>query len=270
MARDAGSRDALPLLAFALRRLYERHGQEGRLTLAEYEALGGLEGAIREEAQRVLTDARPSADDLEALHAAFVPAMVRINAEGGYARRRAVLLDLPTRAAPTLRRLVDARLLVTDRAADGREVIEVAHEALLRAWPQLGDWLAEDQDQPRLLESLQRAAEDWDKGGRRPELLLHRDSRLQDAEALPTNPRRRPPNPPRRSVLRKGALNPRSASARPLPGGLCRNPPRAPVQHARWIGESEKRNDFGVRAHQLYPFMPRLGGLRCIDCCSSR
>ena len=36
--------------------------------------------------------------------------------------------------------------LVTDRDAQGRETIEVAHEALLRTWPQLGAWLAEDRD----------------------------------------------------------------------------------------------------------------------------
>ncbi len=189
MVRDTGTRDALPLLAFTLRRLYERYGQNGHLMMAEYEALGGLEGAIREEAQRLLTEAKPSAEELEALHAAFVPAMVRINAEGGYARRRALLLDMPPRVVPLLRRFIDARLLITDRDTAGREIIEVAHEALLRTWPQLATWLAEDRDSLRLLESLQRAAEEWDKGGRSDALLVHRDGRLQDAEALLANPR---------------------------------------------------------------------------------
>ena len=137
----------------------------------------------------MLEEAQPSPEQLEALHAAFVPAMVRINAEGGYARRRALLLDMPPRAVPLLRRFVDARLLVTDRDTEGREIIEVAHEALLRAWPQLTTWLAEDQDKLRLLESLQQAAEEWNKGGQRPDLLIHRDGRLQDAEALLANSR---------------------------------------------------------------------------------
>jgi WD40 repeat protein len=189
MVRDTGTRDALPLLAFTLRRLYERYGQDGRLEIREYEALGGLEGAIREEANRLLEETQPSPEQLEALHAAFVPAMVRINAEGGYARRRATLLDIPSRAVPLLRRFVDARLLVTDRDTAGREIIEVAHEALLRTWPQLTAWLAEDQDKLRLLDSLQRAAEEWDKSGRRPDLLVHRDGRLQDAVTLLGNPR---------------------------------------------------------------------------------
>ena len=154
IVQDTGTRDALPLLAFTLRRLYERYGGDGRLTVGEYESLGRLEGAIREEAQRVITEADPAPEELEALHAAFVPTMVRINAEGGYARRRALFDDLPRRALPLLRRFVDARLLVTDRDPQGRETIEVAHEALLRTWPLLGGWLAEDQDKLRLLESI--------------------------------------------------------------------------------------------------------------------
>ena len=159
------------------------------MTVDEYEALGRLEGAIREEAQRVIAEADPAPEDLEALHAAFVPTMVRVNAEGGYARRRALLAAMTQRAVPLLRRFVDARLLVTDRDPQGRETIEVAHEALLRTWPLLGGWLAEDQDKLRLLESIQRSAEEWDQGGRRDDLLIHRNGRLKDAEALLANPR---------------------------------------------------------------------------------
>ena len=189
MVDDTGTRDALPLLAFTLRRLYERFGGDGRLTVAEYEELGRLDGAVREEAQRILAEANPTPEEREALHAAFVPALVRINAEGGYARRRALLNTLPPAAVPLLRRFVDARLLVTDRDTDGRETIEVAHEALLRTWPQLASWLAEDRDKLRLLDGLQRAAEEWELGGRRDDLLVHRGTRLEDVEALAATPR---------------------------------------------------------------------------------
>ncbi len=188
MVRDTGTRDALPLLAFTLRRLYERYGQKGRLTVRDYDALGRLDVSIQEEANRVLMAAAPSPLDLEALRAAFVPTMVRITAAGDYARRCALVDDLPCRAIPLLRRLVDAHLLVSKENA-GHETIEVAHEVLLRAWPLLGDWLTEDQDKLRLLDSIHRSAEEWDKGDRRPDLLIHRDGRLQDAVVLLTTPR---------------------------------------------------------------------------------
>lgn len=220
MVRDTGTRDALPLLAFTLRRLYERYGKDGLLEIREYEELGQLEGAIREEAERILKEVNPSLQDLDALRAAFVPAMVRINADGGYARRRAYAEEMPPRANELLRRFVDTRLLVSDRDKDNRETLEVAHEALLRTWPQLSDWLAEDQDKLRLLESLHRAAEDWDNGSRSADLLVHRDGRLQDVEALITN---------RRFAIQKDSLEKRYLDA-------CNA-----AQRAREIAEREEQ-----------------------------
>ena len=46
MVNDTGTRDALPLLAFTLRRLYERHGDNGHLSRDEYQSLGRLKGAV--------------------------------------------------------------------------------------------------------------------------------------------------------------------------------------------------------------------------------
>ena len=189
MVSDTGTRDALPLLAFTLRRLYELYGADGLLKIRDYDGIGRLEGAIRTEAERVLKDAAPSPEELQALRAAFVPAMVRINADGGYARRRAYTEEMPARARALCQRFIEARLLVSGLDKDNRETLEVAHEALLRTWPQLTAWLTEDQDNLRLLESLHRAAEDWDNGGRTGDLLIHRDGRLQDAEMLVTNQR---------------------------------------------------------------------------------
>lgn len=189
MVDDIGDQDALPLLAFTLRRIQERSASRGRMTLDDYEAVGRLEGSVRQEAERILREERPGPEDIDALHAAFVPALVRINSDGGYARRRAVVDSLPRRVLALLRRFVDARLLVSDRDAQGRETHEVAHEALLRTWPQLGEWLAGDRDQLRLLEGLSRAALEWDHSGRTSDLLVHRDSRLQDVLALLASPR---------------------------------------------------------------------------------
>jgi hypothetical protein len=129
-------------------------------------------------------EADPAPEELEALRAAFVPSMVRINAEGGYARRRASFRRSAAPRPPVaaaLRRRPPPR-------HQGRETIQVTHEALLRTWPLLSDWLLEDRDKLRLLESIQRSAEEWNQG-RRDDLLVHRDGRLKDAEALLTNPR---------------------------------------------------------------------------------
>ena len=91
----------------------------------EYESLGRLEGAIREEAQRVIADAEPAPGELEALHAAFVPTMVRINAEGGYARRRALFDDLPPRALGVLKPLLSAATNAVLRGALDKDYVNM-------------------------------------------------------------------------------------------------------------------------------------------------
>ena len=181
---DTETEDALPLLAFTLRELHERYGGDGRLTLDDYRDLGGLEGSVRRAADGVIEAARPDDAELSALRSAFVPALVRINEQGQYTRRRASRAALPERAQALLQQFVDARLLVSDRDRNGRETVEVAHEALLRAWPRLRGWLDEDQEKLRLRETIRRAAEVWDDHGRGEDWLDHRGGRLEAAEAL--------------------------------------------------------------------------------------
>jgi hypothetical protein len=109
---------------------------------------------------------------------------VQINAEGSFTRRCALFDELPDGAEPLLQRFVVARLLVTSQYKQKRQTIEVTHEALLRTWPQLGEWLVEDRDKLRLLERLQRAAEDWHQGNRGDDLLIHRDGGLKEISDL--------------------------------------------------------------------------------------
>ena len=93
LVQDATTSDALPLLAFTLRELYEKYGQDNRLHIREYEDLGRLEGSVRRAADAVIETMSPSPEELAALRVAFVPAMVRVNEEGDFIRRRASWLD---------------------------------------------------------------------------------------------------------------------------------------------------------------------------------
>jgi len=91
----------------------------------------------------------------------------------------AKLAELPADIRPLVEHLVEARLLIRDKDA-----IEVAHESLLRQWPSLRGWLTEDLDKLRLLETIRYSAAEWQKEGERKDLLVHRNGRLKDAEAL--------------------------------------------------------------------------------------
>lgn len=188
LVRDASTDDALPLLAFSLRELYEHYGEDRRLEIREYEQVGRLEGSVRRAADGAIAAAQPDPAELQALREAFVPAMVRVNAEGDYTRRRALWLDLPPRAHRLLQRFVEARLLVSRQEA-GERVVEVSHEALLRNWPRLRRWLREDRNNLRLLEEVRRAAEEWQVNGRKEAWLSHHGERLTAAEAMARTPR---------------------------------------------------------------------------------
>jgi WD40 repeat protein len=188
-AADAETEDALPLLAFALRRLNERFGGDGHLSLADYQAMGDaqadlspLENAVRDSADEVLGK-QPSKEQKKALRDAFVPAMVRFE-QGNYVRRPARWDALPPEAQLLLERLVSARLLISRVDKGGHRLLEVAHEALLRKWPLLKGWL--DQDREFLIGSqqLEQDLQDWQKAAEqeRPAALLS-GLKLQRAKA---------------------------------------------------------------------------------------
>ena len=188
LIKDAGQPDSLPLLAFILRRLYDRHfgsPQADRQTtfgLRDYDQLGGLAGAVQNAADRILKDPNITEDTISQLRRAFIPGLVRANDEGSYSRRRAFLDELPPGSLSLLEKFVQARLLVKDK--DGRTTVEIAHEALLRTWPTLSAWLGADRDKLRQHNFIIRAAKEWNEKDRSDDYLVHRDGRLTDAREL--------------------------------------------------------------------------------------
>ena len=186
-----GAKDALPLLAFTLERLYVEHGGDGTLSLADYNALGRVKGSIEAAVERALKafDAnlavpRDRNAKLALLRRELIPWLAGIDLDTGCPRRRvARLSEIPTEARPIIDHLVDARLLSTDTDRVTREItIEPAHEALLRQWGLLKGWLEEDLAALTALEGVKRAAVDWDANGKQLAWLSHRSGRLEEAE----------------------------------------------------------------------------------------
>lgn len=188
-----GNKDALPILAFTLERLYLEYGSDGDLTLEEYRMMGGLEGAIQAAVERALVDAekdpalpndRKAITDL--LRRGLIPWLAGIDPDSQSPRRRvAKLSEIPTEAKPIILHLIEQRLLATDvDALTNEATIEPAHEALLRQWGLLQGWLEEDFAALTTLESVQRASRDWDANARNNDWLSHTAGRLQDAEEL--------------------------------------------------------------------------------------
>jgi formylglycine-generating enzyme required for sulfatase activity len=192
-----GAKDALPLLAFTLERLYGEYHSGGSLKLANYEALGRIKGSIEAAVERALKSAdadpaipRDRAARLALLRRGLVPWLAGIDPDTGAPRRRvARLSEIPTEAQPLIQHLIEQRLLATDVNKDtGEPTIEPAHEALLRQWGLLEGWLTEDAALLAVLEGVKRASRDWAANARDRAWLAHTVDRLAAAERLTARP----------------------------------------------------------------------------------
>jgi WD40 repeat protein len=194
---SGGAKDALPLLAFTLERLYVDYGGDGDLKLTEYEALGRIGGAIEAAVEQALKvadrDPRIPVDRaarLILLRRGLIPWLAGIDPDSGSPRRRvARISEIPDESRPLIDLLVEQRLLATDVSPEtGETTIEPAHEALLRQWGTLEGWLEEDFEDLSTAEGVRRAARDWEANDRHPEWLAHAGGRLEAADHAANRP----------------------------------------------------------------------------------
>ncbi len=175
---------ALPLLQYALTEVFERRDNRS-LSLAAYQASGGVLGALARRAQEVY-------DDLEVAqkHAArqIFLRLVTLGEGTEDTRRRAIRSELASVIpdAGLLQSVLNAfgqfRLLAFDSELTTREpTVEVAHEALLREWGQLRDWLDHGRADVRLQRMLAAAAAEW-LGAHEDSSYLLRGARLAQFE----------------------------------------------------------------------------------------
>jgi WD40 repeat protein len=177
----AGEPGALPLMSHALQETWRRRSG-GMLTHAAYLAAGGIQGALAESAESAYLSLPPgeSAVAREVLLRLVAPG------EGTQDTRRPAerpeLDAVAPEAGAVLQRLVHARLLVLDG-----ETVDLAHEALLTAWPRYRGWIDGDRERLRLHRRLTEAARSWDDLDRDPG-ALYRGTRLQSAaDTFPTD-----------------------------------------------------------------------------------
>lgn len=166
----------LPLLSHALLETWRR--RRGKtLTVAGYEAAGCLDGAIAKTAEEIY--GRFTEDQA----AAARRVLLRMVAPGdgtSDTRRPVEREELGDTGrddnAQVVEALTGARLLTLDG-----DTVEIAHEALLTAWPRLRGWIEEDRERLRVHRNLTEAAHAWQELGRE-EGALYRGSRLAAAQ----------------------------------------------------------------------------------------
>ena len=170
-----GEPGALPLLSTALLELWQKR-QDNALTLATYRESGGVHGAVARLAEGTYASVPDARKPL------VRAIMLRLVGEGEGdvpVRRRAPVAELDLEqsedVADVLATLADSRLVTV-----GEGAVEVAHEALLREWPRLREWIEEDTAGRRLRRHVTEAAAGWDAAGR-DQGELYRGARLAAA-----------------------------------------------------------------------------------------
>ncbi|MFC6081974.1 caspase, EACC1-associated type [Sphaerisporangium aureirubrum] len=175
-----GTVSTLPLLSHALLTTWQH--REGRtLTLAGYRATGGIRRSLANTADTTLEALDPAG---RRIARSLFPRLVRLGEGMEDTRRRvprADLLPAPDdpdhhEAREVLDRFVRARLITVDE-----HEVEIAHEALIRAWPRLRGWIDEDRAGLTVRQQLAEDADAWARHGQDPS-YLYRDTRLAVAQ----------------------------------------------------------------------------------------
>jgi predicted outer membrane repeat protein len=176
----------LPLLEFTLDQLFRR--RSGRmLTEQAYTEIGGVRGALKKQAEDTYLGF-PTEEYRQMARVLFLRLIDPGKTEQDTTRRRATQqeLSLPDAHRSQILRevtnaFVRARLLVED-THEGQNTVEVAHEALIREWPRLRDWLRESRDDIRLQQNISEDAAEWLKSGKQED-RLYRGAVLNEAQA---------------------------------------------------------------------------------------
>jgi len=169
---------ALPLLSHALLATWER--RRGRImTLDGYRTSGGVRGAIAETAENLFTDQLNQSQQVMARDVFL--RLTELGEGTEDTRRRAALNELVRQSdeATQLRAVLDmlagARLITLNE-----DSAEVAHEALIREWQRLHEWLTQDREGLLLHRHLTESARGWEMRGH-DSSELYRGARLAQA-----------------------------------------------------------------------------------------
>ncbi len=187
---------SLPLLQYALTELFEK--REGNIvTKATYQSIGGVLGALGKSAEEVFAELDKTNQNVA--RQLFLR-LVTLGEGVEDTRRRVLRAELESltkqgnqenlRGSTEVESVLDAfgkaRLLTFDRDPLTRgPTVEIAHEALIRNWGRLGDWLAETREDLRIQRQLTLAANEW-TNAQSDASFLATGARLARFEALIT------------------------------------------------------------------------------------
>ena len=193
--RDAASTtpESLPLLQHVLSLLYDKQHErgDGLLRWSDYRDLGELKGALAKFAEAVFAT-------LQANEQHAFPLVMRHLVTLGQGEEEA-----PNRSTAPYREFIASnaedeksgakgfvdlfiakRLFIADTDPHGEVNVSVAHEALLREWQRIREWLAENRDFLRMRDRLDSSLKLWSSRGKQKDDLLGPGLPLAEGEKL--------------------------------------------------------------------------------------
>ncbi len=174
----------LPLLQYALTEMFEARSSD-RIGLDDYREVGGVLGALARRADWLY--GHQSGSEQLLLRQVLLRLVTVGDDTHSDTRRRVNRSELDSLGDPALIDQVLSefgrhRLLTFDRDPNtGEPVVEVAHEALLREWSLLRDWIEQSRDELRQHRRVGVGASDWVQANQDPSFLL-RGARLNRIE----------------------------------------------------------------------------------------
>ncbi|WP_052954523.1 ATP-binding protein [Microvirga vignae] len=209
LLNDGGDEpDQLPVMQHTLMRLWQRASSmtaaqgaaatasgtssalqpfDPRLTLNDYDSIGGLDQALSRHADEVLSELENSDAGIRLCVKRTFQALTEVDRENRAlrrARRLSRLVSITGQPEPAVRRVIerfrqpDCNFIVPpiDMELDAERVIDISHEALIRRWrclsggPSQTGWAEEEAEDGRRWNALRENARDY---AANPEMLLN-------------------------------------------------------------------------------------------------
>ena len=195
--RDAASAtpESLPLLEHVLSLLYDQQSTRGDdlLRWSDYRELGELKGALAKHAEAVFSTLRPQEQKAFPLVMRYLVTLGQ--GEEEVPNRRTVPYrdfvasegtdqDQKAGAKGFVDLFIEKRLLVADTDPQGEVTVSVAHEALLREWQRVKEWLTENREFLRMRDRLDSSLKLWLSRGKQKDDLLGPGLPLAEGEKL--------------------------------------------------------------------------------------
>ncbi len=180
-----GQSGALPLLEFTLDQLFQRRSGH-QLTLQAYREMSGIKGALSQHAEETYQKLTP--EQQKAARDIFLRLIEPGTTEQDATRHRATRSEFESadpieeqRMRETLEAFYKARLLTTNQSGS-TTTVEVSHEALIREWTTLSEWLRKASNDIHFQRSLSEDVKEWEQR-KRPRVRLYRGAQLKEAQA---------------------------------------------------------------------------------------